>query len=281
VSRLLSRLGHEVIVANPRQVGLIAKSERKDDRMDALLLARLARADPQLLRPMRHRSQQTQQDLALLRSRDQLVRARTALINHVRGAVKSSGCRLKASSAASFASKAAGGLPAELVPALTPMLTIIDGLTKQIKALDKAVLQLIAERYPAAGQLMQQVHGVGPLSALAFVLVIEDPQRFAKSRDVGAYLGLTRRRRSSGESDPALHITKAGDPFLRRLLVQCAHYILGPFGQDSDLRLWGLGLAKRLGYKRAITAVARKLGVLMHRLWITAEVYEPLRSQAA
>jgi transposase len=279
VSRLLSALGHEVIVANPRQVQLIAKSNRKSDRVDAQTLARLARLDPGLLRPIKHRSREVQAHLSLLRSRDELVALRTGAINHVRGAVKSVGERLPACSAPSFHKKVAGSIPEALRPGLEPVLTIISELTRQIQELDKQVLALIEAHYPAARGLMAQLNGVGPLTALAFVLTIEDPGRFAKSREVGPYLGLTRRRRDSGESEPALHITKAGDPFLRRLLVQCAHYILGPFGQDCDLRRWGLGLEVRLGQKRAIVAVARKLGVLMHRLWSTGEVYHPLRAE--
>jgi transposase len=279
-SRQLEDMGHEVIVANPRQVHLISKSYRKSDREDALMLARLARLDPALLRPVHHRSEEAHLDLALLRSRDALVATRTALVNHVRGSVKSTGERLPACSAASFHSKVGPRIPAALKPALKPVLASISELTAQIRGLDKDISRLL-KKYPVARALKEQVHGVGVLTALAFVLTLEDHRRFVKSREVGAYLGLTRKRRESGESEPDLHITKAGDPFLRRLLVQCAHYILGPFGQQSDLRRWGLALASRLGRKRAIIAVTRKLAVLLHRLWTTGEVYEPLRQSTA
>jgi len=279
VSRLLAEMGHEVIVANPRQVALIAQNQRKTDRLDALRLARLARIDPQLLSPIAHRSQQAQADLELLRAREQLVQARTALINHVRAAVKSLGERLPGCSAPIFDRKMVQLLPPGLRAALEPLLAVISQLTQRIRGMDRQVVNLIEERYPAARALMDQLNGVGPLTALAFILTIEDASRFHRSRNVGAYLGLTRRQRDSGERTPQLHISKAGDAFLRRLLVQCAHYILGPFGLDCDLRRWGLGLAGRAGKKRAITAVARKLAVLMHRLWSTGEVYEPLRRQ--
>lgn len=281
VSRLLAEMGHDVIVANPWQVALIAKNQRKTDRLDALRLARLARVDPQLLTPLTHRSEQAQADLEVLRAREQLVQARTALINHVRAAVKSVGERLPACSAPTFHEKVGALLPPALRAALEPMLIVIGELTKKIREMDKQVLRLIAERYPAARALMDQLNGVGPLTALAFILTIEDARRFSRSRDIGAYLGLTRRQRDSGESSPQLRISKAGDAFLRRLLVQCAHYILGPFAADCDLRRWGLALAGRAGKKRAITAVARKLAVLMHSLWSTGEVYEPLRRQTA
>jgi len=129
--------------------------------------------------------------------------------------------------------------------------------------------------------LLKQVKGVGTQIALTYLLTIEDPHRFAKSRDVGCFLGLRPGRRDSGESQPQMHISKEGDPYLRTMLVQGAHYILGPFGADSDLRRWGLKLAARGGKnakKRAVVAVARKLAVLLHRLWVTGEVYEPLHN---
>jgi transposase len=282
-------MGHEVIVANPRQVALIYRNKRKSDKFDATTLARLARSDPELLHPVKHRGKQAQIDLAVLRARDGLVAARTQLVNLVRGTVKSYGERLPKCSTASFHYKAASSLPAELSPALTPVIAQIAELTRGINQYDDEIEALIAERYPEALGL-QQIKGVGPITSLAFVLTLEDPQRFATSRDVGAYLGLTPGRRQTGESDPEMHITKAGDVFLRKLVVQAAQYILGPFGVDCDLRRWGLRLAgtpvsaqggsgkgSKQRKKRAIVAVARKLAVLLHALWRTGEVYEPLR----
>jgi len=136
------------------------------------------------------------------------------------------------------------------------------------------------ERYPRT-RLLRQVPGVGPVTALAFVLALADPSRFRSSRSVGAYLGLRPRRSDSGESMPELRITKAGNGAVRRLLVQCAQYILGPFGPESDLRGWGLKLAGRGGKRAkrvAVVAVARKLSVLLHRLWVSGENYDPLRN---
>jgi transposase len=111
------------------------------------------------------------------------------------------------------------------------------------------------------------------------LLTIQDPARFKKSRFAAAYLGLTPGKDQSGASDPQRHITKAGDPFVRRLLVQCAQLMLGPFGKDTDLRRWGLHLAERggkNGKKRAVVAVARKLAVLLHRLLATGSTYQPI-----
>jgi transposase len=283
VERLLTECGHEVVVANARKVRLISRSDNKDDRADAECLARLARADVKLLSPIQHRGSQVQQDRALLRSRAALVRSRTLLVNHVRGVVKSFGSRLRSCSAKSFHNQAKDQIPEELAPAVTPVLEIIGSLTRQIRRYDKQIESTAAEHYPET-ELLQQVTGVGPQTALSFVLTIEDPYRFRCSRTVGAYLGLRPRRRQSGNKDPELKITKAGDSELRRLLVGAAHYILGPFGPDCDLRRWGLTLAargKKNAKKQAVVAVARKLAVLLHRLWITAEVYEPLRNSDA
>lgn len=283
-SRLLESLGHDVIVANPHRVRLIAESRRKDDRTDAETLARLGRVDPSLLAPITHRSERCQQDLSLLRSRDALPSSRTHLISHSRGVVKAAtGERLPACGSTVFHSKALASVPEALVGGLGPVMAAIGTLTQCVRGIDRQVDRLIAERYPEA-LLLQQVGGVGPLTSLAFVLTLGDPARFTSSRAVGAYCGLTPGRRQSGSRDPQLRITKAGDGYLRRLLVQSAHYILGHFGPDCDLRRWGLAHAAsggKNGKRRAVVAVARKLAVLLHRLWLTGEVYRPLRDEPA
>ena len=281
VSRLLTSWGHEVLIANPRKVRLIAHSRRKSDRFDGRTLARLARLDPELLAPVRHRSAGCQEDLAVLRARAALVRARTLLINHVRGAVKSAGERLPSCSAASLSRQADSSIAERLRPTLDPVLALVGELSDQIRGYERR-LETLSERYPLSAAL-RQIAGVGTLTSLAFVLTLEDPARFPDSRQVGAYLGLTPGTRQSGECDPQQHITKEGDPFLRQLLVQSAHYILGPFGPDCDLRRHGLKLAQRGGKaakKRAAVAVARKLAVVLHRLWLTQERYQPLRELA-
>lgn len=282
-SRLLSSLGHEVVVANPHRVRLIGESQRKDDRTDAETLARLGRIDPQLLGPITHRSEQLQRDMAVLRSREAILSCRTQLINHARGIAKATlGHRLPSCGASTFHHRALAAMPPELALSLNPVLVAVGGLTQTLRTLEREIDRIIRERYPEATAL-QQVVGVGPLTSLAFVLTIGDPNRFRSSRSVGAYCGLTPGRRQSGSRDPQLRITKAGDSFLRRLLVQAAHYILGRFGPDSDLRRWGLAHAAaggKNGKRRAVVAVARKLAVLLHRLWVSGEVYQPLRSDA-
>ncbi|HTT22397.1 MAG TPA: IS110 family transposase [Candidatus Sulfotelmatobacter sp.] len=280
VSRVLSALGHEVIVGHAQKIRLITKSRRKDDRLDARTLARLARIDPELLSPVKHRSAEAQLHLAEIRARAVLVSARTALINAARGLAKSYGERLQRCHTQQVRRETANGLSAGLREALQPLLQEVESLNERIQEYDRRIAKMINERYPETA-LLKQVKGVGDLIAATYVLTIEDPHRFRKSRDAGCFVGLQPGRRNSGESEPQLHISKEGDEYLRTLLVQGAHYILGPFGEDSDLRRWGMKLAARggkAGKKRAVVAVARKLAVLLHRLWVSGEVYEPLRN---
>jgi transposase len=280
VSRLLTELGHEVIVAHAQKVQLITKSSRKDDRHDARTLARLARIDPQLLGPVRHRSAQAQIHLTVIRARAELVKARTALINAARGLVKSYGQRLPKRGAQQVGRELAGALSTELREVLEPLLREVESLNERIREYDQRIEQIARQAHPEVA-LLKQVKGVGTLIALTYVLTIDDPQRFPKSREVGCFLGLRPGRRNSGESEPQKSISKEGDRYLRTMLVQGAHYILGPFGEDCDLRRWGRKLAERGGgnaKKRAVVAVARKLAVLLHRLWVSGEVYEPLRN---
>ena len=277
ISRLASFCGLEVFVANPRRVELISKSDKKTDRTDAETLARLGKGNVELLAPIRHRSKEAQEHLAVQRARNVAVSTRTGLINHVRGVLKSHGYRGPNGSAECFAARALRELPAELEPALGPILHLILETNATIKNLDKKLEHLGSERYPVT-KLLQQAPGVGPIVSLAFVLTLDDPKHF-KGRDVGAYLGLVPRKRSSGEYDPQLHISKAGDHEMRRLLVLAANYILSRKGPDCDLRRFGLKIAGRGGdqkaKKRARVAVARRLAVLLHYLWKTGQVYDP------
>src|SRR5467141_3525942 len=249
VSRQLTELGQEVIVAHAQKVQLITKSNRKDDRHDARTLARLARIDPELLGPVRHRSAKAQIHLTVIRARAELVSARTALVNAARGLTKSYGERLPKCGTEQVSRELAAKLSAELREVLEPLLREIESLNERIKEYDARMEKIARESYPQV-ELLKQVKGVGTQIALTYVLTLEDPYRFPKSREVGCFLGLRPGRRDSGESQPQMHISKEGDRYLRTMLVQGAHYILGPFGEDSDLRRWGLRLAER-GGKRA------------------------------
>jgi transposase len=277
-SRVLEECGHEVLVANPRKLRLIYANKRKTDEIDAENLARLARLDPKLLYPLKHRGEDSQAHLAIIRSRQVLVDARTQLVNHVRGAVKSFGGRLPKCPARSFHKKVVEHIPEALWVAVEPLLETIGSLTERIQGYDRQLETVCQEHYPET-ELLRQVEGVGALTALTFVLTLEDAYRFEKSRSVGAYLGLVPARDQSGDKDPQKRISKEGDEMLRKLLVGSAHYILGPFGSDSDLRRHGEKIARGGGKnskKRAVVAVARKLSVLLHRLWVTEELYDPL-----
>jgi transposase len=276
---VLCSCGHEVLVANPRLMEGSKRRKRKNDRIDANKLARLGRVDPQSLHPIEHRSKEVRQDLVIIRAREVLVAARTELINATRGLVKSMGTRLPKCSSPSFAQKVEETVPVEIRDALLPLVRMTAALSDCIQGYDKKIEKLGSEKCGHTA-LLRQVKGVGPITSLAYVLTLEDPQRFVKSRDVGPYLGLVPRQEDSGESQPQLGISKAGDRMVRRLLVGSAHYILGPFGPDTDLRRYGLRICERGGKnakKRAAVAVARKLAVLLHCLWVSGEVYEPLR----
>lgn len=279
ISAQLRGYGHEVIVANPRQLALITRNIGKSDPGDAETLARLARADQHLLKPVHHRSAETQAHLAILRARDTVVRARTKLINCARGIAKLTGHRLPPTLSTTYSQRASTQVPPEWTDALEPLLKQIDLLSETIKDYDARIERTARQHYDAPVRHLGSTAGVGTLTALAFVLTLgNDPHRFAKSRDVGPFLGLNPKRRQSGEEDPQLGITKAGNPLMRRLLVQCAHYVLGRFGPDSALRQWGLKMADRGGTrarKRAVVAVARKLAVILHHLWVSGEDFQP------
>lgn len=275
ISRMLEDLGHEALVVNPYRVKVIAESINKSDRRDAKLLAELGLLAPKMLVRVQHRSEQEQADLAIIRARELIVRQRTATILHVRGTLKAYGKTLEGVTVERFAELVRPQVPEELESVIGPMLDLVNLQTKQIRGYDREVVKLIATRYPEVNVLLQ-VPGVGNLTALTYRLTLGDANRFRSSRQVGAYLGLTPGQRQSGRSDPELRITKAGDKLLRRLLVQCAQYILSHPTAEGALRDWGLKKAEggKRARQRAVVAVARKLAVLLHRLWTTGMVYE-------
>lgn len=279
ISRLVAGLGHEVLVAHPPAAAKMLNQKHKTDENDAESLARIARLDARFLEPLEHRSEQQQADRNLILARSHLVSTRARLVHFARGVVKASGVRIAKLTTSNFGRSALEQIPDILRPALVPVLNVLVQLSQQISEMDKLIEATAKRRYPQI-ELLTQVNGVGVLSALAFMVTIRDPHRFTRGR-VGAYLGLVPRKKQSGKSDPALSITRAGDPTVRRLLVQCAHHILGPYGKDSDLKRWGLAIAERGGRgarQRAAIAVARRLACLLNVLWKTGEVYEPLRN---
>ena len=283
-SQLLADLGHEVLVANPRRLKLIYGDHDKTYRRDSEKLARLGRFDPKLLHPIHRRSDASHAGLVLLRGRDLLVRQRTSLVAFVRSSVKAMGERVPSEvRTEAFHRAAADHLSEETFGLVSAVVGQIEQLTSTIGGLDRQIEELCREAWPET-ELLRQVPGVGPVTALAYVLTVDDPSRFARSRDVGAYLGLVPKRDQSGEVDKQLSITKTGDAFVRRLLMQSANYVLRRPSPDSDLKRWGLAVAERggrRGRQRAKVGVARKLAVLLHRLWVTAEEYQPLGDASA
>ena len=282
IHNLAVKLGHEVVIANPRSIPLITASVKKCDRNDARLLGELGQVRPSLLSPVQLREDRYQVVRALLFARMQLVKQRSALVTFARSEVRVLGFSLPSCGTKVFAKKCRELLPAAIRSAMGPIFDVIEGLCKGIESYDTQVEELSNEQFRESG-VLRQVHGVGPLIALAFVATTGDPARFKKSRTIGAYLGLVPRIQQSGKSNPALGITKCGDRYMRSLLVSAATRILAPSGADSDLRRFGeriIGDGGRRAKARARIAVARKLGVLLHRLLCTGEVYEPLRNSA-
>ena len=286
ISRFLRDLDHEVLVANPRKVRAIFQNDRKCDLYDARMLAKIARFDPSLLYPIEHQSEQAQRDILQIKLRDSLVRRRVDLISTVRCTLKSLGIPLKSPRTECFARQARkdlGGHDDATLALIEPVLAALDVVSEQIKTLDKDIETLAATRYPQT-ELLTGITGVGALTSLAFVLIVGDHERFAKPRDIGAYLGLVPKRDQSGDVDKELRISRKGDAYLRRLLVSCSQYILGPFGPECDLRTRGLALAARGGKrakKKAVVATARKLAVVMLSLLKSGENYESNRNSAA
>ena len=279
---LAKELGFEqVILADARMLKVIFHSDKKTDRLDAQVLARFAQTCPELLHGIRPRGEQARQDRRLLSARRVSVQVRTKLINHVRGIVKSSGARLADCDTQSFPGLAES-LPENLRQVLAPLFAALTQLTESIADYDKLVKQRCTGD-PVIERLMQ-VPGVGPTTALAFESAIEDPARFARNRTVASYLGLRPKVDQSGTIEKQLRITKAGDGYVRQLLVQCAHAILSKRTPVSDLKRWGQNIAEsggKRGKRRAAVAVARKLAVLLLTLWKTGSDYEPLRKRTA
>jgi transposase len=276
VKQVIEELGHEAVVANARELQAVTGRSHRTDHHDARQLARLARVDRELLNPVKLRDGQQQADLFVIRARALLVEVRTMLINFARGITKTTGQRLPASVSHRFAERVRDAVPEALQPALLPLLKVLDQVGEEVDGYDEQIEALAQERYRQT-RWLRQVPGVGTLTALTFVLTVNDPTRFAHSRDVGPFLGLVPRRRQSGEQDPHLRISKCGDGYLRKLLVQCAHVVMGRFGPDCALRRWALEHARhsRSAKKRTVVAVARKLAVLLHRLWSRQEVFQP------
>ncbi len=278
VSRVIEELEHEVFVCHPRKIRLIAESTIKNDRVDAEVLARLARIDIEFLGRVTHRSEEAQLLRSNLTARTALVKARTKWISTVRGILRAFGFKVGKGRAGTFHRRCAKlDIPDALRETIQPLLKQIESVTEEIEGLEER-LERIAETMPEVDHL-RQIPGVGLLVALYFVLTIDDPDRFRRSRDVAGFFGLRPSVRESADMKHYGRITKQGDPEMRRLLVQAAHTMIRS-KKRSHLRDWALKLVERRGKGKATVALARKLAVLMHHLWVTGEVFRPFPENA-
>lgn len=289
ISEQLRAMHCEVFVGNARKLKAISTHERKCDELDARTLAKIGRMDTRLLYPIQHVSQDARKDRLVISSRENLVNTRKRLIQSVRGSVKSFGERIESTSADCFPKKARKSLAheADILAAFEPTLKSIEQLNESIKVLDSKIDELSAEKYPAT-KILRQISGVGPITSIAFILAIEDPDRIVGTRDIAAYFGLVPRRDQSGNVDKQLGISKTGNPYIRKLLVQCAQHLMGEKGPDCDLKRFGLRRAGQGGdgtkkaakgaKKKAIVAVARKLAVILLSLWRSESEYDPFRN---
>jgi transposase len=278
VVRLLRDLGQEVVIVHPRRLRLIAESTMKTDAIDAEILARVSRFDVALLRPVYQRSEEAQILRTRLRARASLVKSRTALINSVRGSLRSLGYRMAGCPAACFAARWAKlELPEEIGECLGPVVDTIGELTQRLHGLEKQLA--VESRSDELMERLQTVPGVGPIMSLAYVGWMDQADRFAKSRDVAACLGLRPKVRTSGGHVKRGPITREGEAEMRRLLVQSAHACLR-CRRDSALKQWGEQLVERIGKRKALVAIARKIAVILHRLWVSGERFQAFPSSA-
>ena len=238
--------------------------------------------DEALLHPVEHGDEKQQRDMLAIKLRDALVRARVGLINAVRFTLKSLGYSVANPASERFHTTVMEEVPEGCREVIRPMVEVPEKITAQIREMEREITRLGKECYPQPEKL-RQITGVGPITSLYFVLKIGDVSRFGRTRDIGAYLGLTPRRDQSGGTDKELGITKCGDAYLRCLLVNAAQYILGPFGPPGGLKEYGTRLMGSTARekKRAVIAVVRKLAVLMLSLWKSGAAYEPRAAAAA
>jgi transposase len=247
--------------------GTLKAQRIKTDKNDARGLAQIARTG--WFKATHVKSDDGQALRVLVGGRKQLVAIRLDMGNHIRGTLKTFGIKLGTVTSAGFAAKIKAALAGKNTLVRETMLTLLrarDGVLAQQKAMDKQCLTIA--KADAVCKRLMTIPGVGVITALTFQAEIEDPLRFRKSRDVGVHVGLTPRRFSSGEVDRSGGISKCGNGALRTLLFEASVTMLARSGRWSRLKAWGVRLAQRSSFKVASTAVARKLAVIMHRMWV-------------
>lgn len=251
----------------------------KTDRNDARGLAELMRVG--WFKPAHAKSVEAHRTRSLLLARKRLIDTRRNLQNQIRNIVKTSGVMPGSTGGRGLARKVEVrcNKDAMLAAMCTPMLEVIGAICVQIKAYDRSLAQMA--RSDDTVKRMMSVPGIGPLTALAFVSAIDDPHRFKRSSDVGAYLGLTPRRHQSGEMDWSGRISKQGDGLARTYLFEAASVAITRIDRWSTLKAWGLRLTKRIGSRKARVAVARKLAVILHCIWVDGTEFEWTRPAVA
>jgi transposase len=271
--REFGQLGLPVVCLDSRHAHRVLSMKRnKNDRNDARGLADLVRIG--WYREARVRSLDAQLVRSLLLSRQQLLRSRYTIENQIRGALKTLGVMTGSTKGRGFMARVTE-LRADndwLGSLLDPLLAVHTAIARQIKVASASVLE--AARGDADVRRMMTVPGVGAITALAFKTAIDDPKRFASSTKVGPYLGLTPRQYQSGESEWIGGIGKSNDPLLRSYLYEAAGALMRRVRRSCPLREWALRLAKRIGWKRAAVAVARKLAVILHAIWRNGTLFD-------
>ena len=286
MDRLFKEMGFKTIVGNPGKIPSITKSNTKNDRNDARELARLAIADPAMLHPVFLRDEVYQQMLRFHHARNVLLSQRTQTINQIRGFAKSMGYRIECSSTEKFHELSKADWPRELEECAWPLMGVLKTVNLKIKAYDR-LIERLAERpeFKPMVERVRVVYGVGVIGSTVFVAAIGGrPDRFDHTRDIGAYLGMIPKQDQSGDIDKQCHVTKAGSPFMRRLLVESAQMILHAESIDTDLKAKGLRMCLRgakIAKRKAVTAVARSLAVLMVAMLKKPDaLYVPLSERA-
>jgi transposase len=266
--------GLPVVCLHARHAHAAIKMQiNKTDRNDAYALAQIVRTG--WYRAVEVKSMDTHRIRLMLTARARVVSMRTTLYSQIRGLLKTFGIVLRPAKGGSFEQlvRQAISSDAQLQGVIGSLLTIWCSLTDELRIYDREVER--AARNHEVCRLLMTTPGVGSLTALAFVTAIDNPCRFRRSIDVGAYLGLTPRRYQSGEVDRVGRISKCGDRMARSLLFEAAHILLTRIKTRSALQTWGQALSRRVGPKKAKVAVARRLAVTLHRMWVDGAEFAP------
>jgi transposase len=282
ISTLARAQGCRVLVGNARKLAAIWQSKQKNDRNDALLIARLARADPELFHPVELRDDEHHAMVQIIRLREQAVGTRTALVNSIRGTCKARGVFLPVCDASCFHKVAEKELEGNLARLVSPLLDTLVVLRETIREYDRMLEVYAREHFGKETDLLRTIPGCGLITACAFVAHVGNPSRFKKARSAGPNFGLTPAQEQSGESDAPKRISKAGSSQVRHLLMTAANYILREGSADTTLKRHGLRICARGGKvarRKAKVAVARKLAVTMLAMLKAGRPYEDRRPE--